>query len=65
MNYTITEQVHVDIRIDGQTISADYTPGDIEIPIEIGDLLIAQGLATLAPATGKKSKSTEPTNPEA
>lgn len=64
MNYTIAEQVHIDIRIDGKTISADYSPGDVELPIEIGELLISQGLATPAAAPAKKSKSTEPTTPE-
>lgn len=74
---TITEQVHVDIRIDDQEHTADYAAGTIDVPQGVADLLIAQGLATItvetpAPAPAKSSKkassdpgadSTAPTTP--
>lgn len=61
MAYTITEAVHVDIRIDGETISADYAPGDVDLPQPIADLLVAQGLATpTAVSSGKKKADPAP-----
>lgn len=53
MTFTIKEQVHVDIRIDGVTIEEDFAPGDHDLPDAIADLLVSQGIA--APST-KKSK---------
>lgn len=56
---SITEQVHVDIRIDGVTISNDFAPGITEVEQPVADLLIAQGLATVAVAEqAKPSKKT-------
>lgn len=61
---TITEQVHVDIRIDGETISSDFTPGNVEVSEHIADLLISQGVATIAvdePAKPAKKTSSDKT----
>lgn len=44
-NITIKEQVHVDLRIDGITISEDFAPGDVEVLEPVADLLVSQGLA--------------------
>ena len=53
---TIIEPVTIDIRIDGETIAQEFTPGDIDVPAEVAELLIAQGLAT--PKSGKTTKNT-------
>lgn len=44
--HLITEAVHVDLRVDGQTISADYEPGEVELHPEVAALLSAHGIAT-------------------
>lgn len=58
MTITITEAVHVDIRIDGETISTDYKPGTADVPLEIAELLIAQGFATEGSVAKSKSDTT-------
>ena len=66
---TIQEQVHVDIRIDGETIDQDLTAGDHLVEDAVGELLIAQGIATIAvdapTKTTKKTESTPKETPEA
>ena len=66
-NYTITESVHIDIRVDGATISGDYEPGVVELHPAVAEVLVAQGIASLAiaepeaePAPAKASKKTTP-----
>lgn len=63
-NYTIKEAVHIDVRVDGATISADYDPGVVELHPAVAEVLTAQGLASLtvvepeaekAPAKAKKT----------
>lgn len=60
---TIFEPVHVDIRIDGETISSDLAKGNHEVDQHIADLLIAQGVATFAadePAPKSNKKTSAP-----
>lgn len=61
MTYTISDKVHVDLRVDGKTISEDFGPGDVELPPAVAELLLAQGLATETSAKTSKTKSTPAT----
>lgn len=56
MAYTLNDKVHVDLRVDGNTISEDFGPGDVELPEAVAVLLVGQGLATAS-----KTKSTKST----
>lgn len=56
--HTLTEKVHVDIRVDGETISTDFGPGDVTLPPAVAELLIAQGIA--APITKASKKTSAP-----
>lgn len=56
--YTIRESVHVDIRVNGEDLSGTYGPGDVNLPMPVADHLVALGLATLAVASKKATKST-------
>ena len=62
MTYTLAEAVHVDIRIDNETIEGDFGPGDVELPAPIAELLVNQGLAVPTPEKASK-KSATPTDP--
>lgn len=55
MAHTLTVAVHVDLRVNGEDLSGDYGPGDVNLPEPVAALLTAQGLAT--PSKGKTSKS--------
>ena len=61
-NYTITEDVHVDIRVDGETIALDLPAGDHDLHPAVAELLTAQGVATPAVAAepAKPAKKTTP-----
>lgn len=56
----ITEQVHVDIRVDGETISEDFTAGVVEVIQPVADLLVAQGIAHFAMAADAEVPSAKP-----
>lgn len=56
--FTLTEPIHVDLRVDGEDFSGDYTAGDVELPDAVADLLVAQGFATAV--TGGKKKTVDP-----
>lgn len=58
--YTITESVHVDIRVNGEDFSGSYGPGDVDLPQPVADHLVAVGLATKATATKKASAKSTP-----
>lgn len=56
MSYTITEPVHMSLTgADGSPVELDLAPGEVELPADIADLLVAQGIAQEAPA--KKTKT--------
>lgn len=62
MAYTISEAVHVSTTVDGESVELDFTPGDIDLPEAVADLLVAQGIATpVAAKKAAKSISTEST----
>lgn len=58
---TVADAVHVDIRIDGVTIELDLAAGDADVEQAVADLLIAQGLATVAGSVkgGKKNSAAD------
>lgn len=58
MTYTVSEKVHVDMRVNGEDISGDFGPGDVELVQPIADLLLASGLATEVSASKKAVKPT-------
>lgn len=60
MSYTITEPVHITMTVDGEDVSLDLAPGDVELSAPIADLLVAQGVATEATSKSTK-KTTTPT----
>ena len=66
-NYTIKEPVHIDVRVDGATIAEDYKPGVVELHPAVAEVLVAQGIASIAiaepeaePTPAKASKKTTP-----
>ena len=46
MQVNISEKVHVDLTVNGVDLSGSYGPGPSEVPDEVGELLIAQGIAS-------------------
>jgi hypothetical protein len=57
--YTIAEACHVSIVLDGEVLDLDLTAGDVELAQPVADLLIAQGLASEATKSSKKTSVTE------
>lgn len=53
MKYTMSEAVHVDLRVDGEDYSGDYGPGDVDLPGPVAELLAAQGLLGATEPRGK------------
>lgn len=58
MSYTITEPVHLTATVDGQDVSLDLEPGEATLPAHLGELLVAQGLATVTATTKTKTAKT-------
>lgn len=56
--YTLKEQVHVDLRVNGEDLSGDFGPGEIELPEAVAEHLVGLGLAT--PTTAKKAAKSTP-----
>lgn len=63
--YTLTDAVHIDIRVDNQDISGDFGPGDVALPDAIAEILVAQGHATPTVKGGKKAAASAPVIEEA
>lgn len=61
MSYNLPEAVHVDMRVDGETISKDFGPGVVDLPQPVADLLVSQGLATQSTSKSKAGKAAETT----
>jgi hypothetical protein len=50
MTYRVLDQVHVTAHINGDSLDLDFAPGEVDVLPEIGELLVAQGLAVLVTA---------------
>lgn len=55
--HTLSEKVHVDIRVNGETISTDFGPGDVVLTPAVAELLVAQGVATPVVKASKKTSA--------
>jgi hypothetical protein len=47
MTYRVLDQVHVTAHINGDSLDLDFEPGVVDVVPEIGELLVAQGLAVV------------------
>lgn len=65
MAYKLTSKVRVDLRANGEDLSGEYGPGEVELPRPVAELLLAQGFATEAVASKKAVKPEPETTPTA
>lgn len=65
MAYQLSEKVVVDLRADGQDLSGEYGPGEVDLPRPVAELLIAQKLATEVVASKKAVKAAPVETPTA
>ena len=69
MSYAIAEAVTVSMSHEGEDLSGTYGPGVVELPDVLGELLVAQGQATVSteaavkPAPKPRKPKTPKPNP--
>jgi uncharacterized protein YuzE len=57
MAYTIKENVRVDMRVNGETISVELEAGEQKLEPAIAELLVAQGIAVESKPKTSKTKT--------